>query len=284
MKQKTVYELLNWGIERLSDQHISTARLDAEVLLAYVIGKNRTWLYIEQKSEIDDKKGELYGKLIEKRVSKMPIGYIIGYKEFMSLDFLVSPSVLIPRPETEFLVEVVCNYGSAINNILEIGTGSGAIAVSLAKYNPEWRIMATDISLDALLIAKENSIRHKVKNIHFIQMNLFNGLSQKAKFDWIVSNPPYILTSDIDDLSDDIRKYEPIIALDGGQDGLNIIRNIINEAYKLLNARGKLAIEIGYGQVDDVIKITNSVGKYENYDFINDYAGISRVFYCQLKE
>jgi release factor glutamine methyltransferase len=213
----------------------------------------------------------------------------------MSLDFNVNRDVLIPRLETEMLVETVCKFRSSFNTtlhpsqegckVLDIGTGSGAIAVSLARYNPDWFVLATDVSMNALLIARENAVRHGVINkVSFVQTDLFDGISPNFKFDWVVSNPPYIPTSDLASLPDEIRKYEPIIALDGGTDGLDVIKQIIENAFMFLKPSGYLAIEFGYGQSEDVKRIADEIGRYTDYLIIKDYSEVLRVFCCKLKE
>lgn len=277
-------DLLRWAIEQLRKSGVETPQLDAEVLLAYVLKRDRLRLYVEPEINIDRVQELRYRELISKRLERMPVAYITGHKEFMSLDFKVDQSVLIPRPETEILVEVVCKQGKAVSRVLEIGTGSGAIAVSLAKYNPEWRILAIDISMSAIRIAHENACRHEVaKRISFAQTNLFDAISFHGKFDWIVSNPPYIPTADLAKLSDEIRKYEPIIALDGGADGLTVIRHIIEDAHEFLKPDGQLAIEIGYGQSEMVRGIADEMGQYSDCSMIDDYRGIPRVFCCRLR-
>jgi release factor glutamine methyltransferase len=285
MNVSNVREIFGWGTEKLSKEGIPTARLDAEVLLAYVLNKDRNWLYLESESEVNISDKAFYKALIDKRLKHVPVSYLIGRKEFMSLDFQVNANVLIPRPETELLVDTISRLGNTESNILELGTGSGAIAVSLAKYNSRWLILATDISMDALLIARKNAIGHGViGRISFIQTDLFAGIAVKAKFDWIVSNPPYISADELNALPEEVKEYEPIIALNGGNDGLDVIRRMINKAFSFLKADGRLAIEIGYGQIDDVKKIADEVGKYSDYFVINDYADIPRIFCCQLKK
>lgn len=281
-------ELLQWGIGSLKDAGIETAALDAEVLLAYVLGKNRTQLYLDGQEVVGNEAESIYNTVIGKRVSRVPVSYLTGHKEFMSLDFCVNESVLIPRPDTEILVETICKMGKPGSLVLELGTGSGAIAVSLAKYNEDWGILATDISMNALLVAKENAKINGVSDrVYFAQMDMFDGLrmmnhATPGIFDWVVSNPPYIASGEIYQLSPEIRKYEPKLALDGGLDGLDAIREILSKAFMVLKPDGKLAIEMGYGQRDPVQAIADSVGRYSQYRVVNDYSGTPRVFYCQL--
>ena len=213
----------------------------------------------------------------------MPVSYLTGHKEFMSLDFIVNENVLIPRPETEVLVETVCRLGEPGSRVLELGAGSGAIAVSLAKYNPDWYVLATDLSMEALIVAQENARYHGVTDrVYFLQGDLLNAFSSRSKFDWVVSNPPYIPARDLAGLPAGIRRYEPILALDGGLDGLDVIRRIIAEAHRVLKPGGRLAIEIGYGQSEDVQEIASKTERYSGCSIVRDYSGISRVFHSSF--
>jgi len=277
-------DLLQWAVEELTKCNIETPRLDAEVLLAHAIVKDRLQLYLALEDTVDKELELSYRNLIEERSAHKPVSYLTGRREFMSLDFMVNESVLIPRPETEVLVEAVGRLGKAGSRVLELGTGSGAIAVSLARYNPDWRILATDISTEALLVARENARFHDVADrIDFLQSDLFDALSSQGSFDWVVSNPPYITTREMEHLPIDIRDYEPKLALDGGADGLDVIRRIISGAYRILSPDGRLAIEIGYGQSEDVQKIADKTGKYSDYSIIKDYSGIHRAFCCSVQ-
>jgi release factor glutamine methyltransferase len=291
-----VKDILKQSIKLLKDDGIETPRLDAEVLLSYVLNKDRSQLYIYPDYVLSDDENSRYRALIDKRLEHTPISYLTGHKEFMSLDFKVNGNVLIPRPETELLVETVCKFRSntplrpsqegngIVRKVLDLGTGSGAIAVSIAKYNPDYLLLATDVSMSALFVARENVVHNDVINrVLFIQTDLFEGISPNNKLDWVVSNPPYIPTGDLSSLPDEIRNYEPILALDGGTDGLDVIKKIIENAFMFLKPSGHLAIEIGYGQSDDVQRIAEETGKYSDYDMIKDYSEIPRVFCCKTK-
>lgn len=276
--------ILTWATKTLKDEGIENPQLDAEVILAHLLKRERISLYLNLRKPLEKALELKYKSLIEERLKHKPISYIIGHKEFMSLDFKVNQNVLIPRPETEILVETICKVGISGSMVLELGTGSGAIAVSLAKYNQDWQIVATDISFQALLVASENARVHSVsKRVRFIQTNLFDGLSKSKLYDWVVSNPPYIPTSDLDTLPDDIRNYEPIIALDGGRDGLDIIKKILIHSPEVLKADGYLAIEIGCGQSNKIIDFAKALGNYSDCFTVNDYSGIPRVFCCKLR-
>jgi len=275
-----VKDLLKWGVEELRKHGIDTSRLDAEVLLAHAMRKGRLQLYLALEDAPDEKLEPYYRALMGKRSAHMPVSYLTGHREFMSLDFMVNESVLIPRPETEILVETVGKLGKARDRVLELGTGSGAIAVSLAKYNPDLHVVATDISMEALRVARKNARRHEVMDrISFLQSDLLMAFSLRETFDWVVSNPPYISEGDLAHLPAGIRNYEPMLALDGGVDGLDVIRRIIAKAHILLKSGGKLAMEVGYEQSENIQKVANNAGRYSDCSIIEDYAGIPRVLY-----
>ncbi len=282
-KAPCVKDLLQWAAKTLRKHKFETPRLDAEVLLAHAMRIDRLQLYLAFEDTVDKEIELYYRSMIAERLAYRPVSYLIGNKEFMSLDFIVNENCLIPRPETETLVETVWKLGIAGSQVLELGTGSGAIAVSLARCNSDWRIVATDLSMKAILVAQENARLHDViDRISFVQGDLFSAFSRHSKFDWVVSNPPYIPTRDLADLPPGIRQYEPILALDGGIDGLSVIRRIIAGAYTVLKPGGQLAIEIGYGQSDEVQNLAYETGKYSDSSIFKDYSGIPRVFCCSL--
>ncbi len=280
-KAQCVKDLLQWATEKLRERNFETPRLDAEVLLAHAMKIDRLQLYLAFEDSVDKEIELYYTSMIAERLAYRPVSYLIGNKEFMSLDFIVNENVLIPRPETETLVETVSKLGIAGSRVLELGTGSGAIAISLARHNHDWHFVATDLSMEAILVAQENARLHDViERISFVQGDLFSAFSRHGEFDWVVSNPPYIPTRDLADLPPGIRQYEPILALDGGIDGLNVIRRIISEAHTVLKPDGQLAIEIGYGQSDEVQNLAYETGKYSDFFITEDYSGIPRVFCC----
>ena len=285
VKPRRVKSLLQWAVEELEKFHIETPRLDAEVLLAHAMRKERLQLYLALEETSDAELESHYKSLIQKRSAHTPVSYLTGHREFMSLDFVVDENVLIPRPETEILVETVSKLGKAGDLALELGTGSGAIAVSLAKYNPGWHIVATDLSMAALRIARENTRRHEViDRISFAQADLFRAFLPIRKFDRVVSNPPYIPERDLAQLPADVREYEPMLALNGGTDGLDVIRRIIAGAWTVLRSGGMLAMEMGHDQSGDVQSIVKVTGRYSDYSIVGDYSGIPRIFHCRMQE
>ena len=229
--------------------------------------------------ECSEEQYNKYLEVINRRIKKEPFAYIVEHKEFMKLDFKVNEKVLIPRADTEILVQEIinmcCNTGEDNKfRILDMCTGSGCIAVSLAKYINNAEIIAVDISEDALIVAKENAEKNQV-NIEFIHSNLFERLSVSTKFDIIVSNPPYIKSNVIVELQDEVKR-EPYLALDGGETGVEFYRNIINEAYKFLKINGILAFEIGFDQALEVVSIMKQ-HDYKEINIIKDYGGNDRV-------
>jgi len=289
-------DILNWAAEYLKSRHISSARLDSEVLLSFVLNKDRTYLYQNSESRIQNPEFKIFKEFIERRGMMEPVSYITGEKEFWSLKFKVTKDTLIPRPETEILVQTVLdiirsqklkifNLQSSIFNpihILDIGTGSGNIAVSIAKESPESHVFTVDKSDNALSVAKENAITHNVAGkITFIRGDLYDfGFknSQIPKiFDIIVSNPPYIPTDDIEGLMSEVKDWEPRWALDGGKDGLKIIREIVKDTPIFLEPKGFLVMEIGFDQAEDVKNIIKATDKFSDIRFIKDLSGIERV-------
>ena len=248
-------KLLNLGSDKLKQKQIVTYRLDSEILLSKVLKKKREDLLINLNQKINPSQITKYNKFIIRRSNNEPIAYILKEKEFWSKNFYVSKDTLIPRPETELMVEkLVKIYKDKSISILDIGTGSGCILISLLSELRHSRGTGIDISKNAILIAKRNADRHGMHiNLKFLNKSLSDNFNQK--FDLIVSNPPYIMRKDIKNLNDDIKKYEPIIALDGGNDGLDLIKKVIYKTREILKINGMLALEVGNEQCKKVSKI-----------------------------
>lgn len=289
----TVLELLNWSTNYLKNHRIANPRLNAELLLARSMNLSREGLYIHLNGQVKEKEKEVLERMIEKRILGKPLQYILEHQEFWSIDFKVDPRVLIPRPETELLVEQAISILSKNSLgrapfVLEIGTGSGAIATSLAK---EWRdifLVATDISRDALLLAEENAKSAGVlSQVKFLNGDLFDPfrlIRGRELFDMILSNPPYIIRSEIQRLPKELRDYEPIGALDGGEDGLEFYRRIISQAPFYLRKGGWLLLELGQGQGKKVSDMMEDEGELNIPELIQDFSGIERVVKAQRKE
>jgi len=259
---------------------IDTARLDAEVLLAHACDVSRAALIAGLS--IDGDAAGKFRAMISRRASREPLAYIIGRKEFFSLDFEVTPAVLIPRPETETLVEAALKFLATRREprVLDIGTGSGAIAIAVAMNAPKARIIATDISKEALEVARLNAIRHGCDSrIQFIAADLFPDTD--PRFDLIVSNPPYIADADLDALQPEIRRHEPRHALAAGIDGLDFYRRIAAESRSHLNSDGAVMVEIGAGQAIAVEALFRRAG-FSNIDAVRDLARIERVIRARV--
>ena len=268
---------------------------ETELLFTEILNCNRQDLYLNKETFLDKAKASLISKALRRRLQGEPLQYILGKTEFMGLEFKVTPDVFIPRPETEILVEAVIDYAYRLSPmahcVLELGTGSGCIAISLAKYLSGFNITATDISRAALNIAKENAETNNViDKITFLKSNLFESLAIPAcpaggcdmRYAICVCNPPYIPTQEIEKLQPEIR-YEPAIALDGGKDGLDFYRRIIKEAPCFLREGGFLVMEMGFNQCMSIKEIFRLSGKFEIIDAIKDYNGIERVIVARVK-
>lgn len=263
-------------LENISD----TPRLDVEMLLKKALGDvDSMYIRMYLDKELNDEQEKYFLEMIKERLNERPIAYIIGNREFMGLDFFVKEGVLIPRPDTETLVEEIiniCNNKQGLD-ILDIGTGSGAITISLAKYLNNAHVISADISDIALEIASENAVSNNVdKQIDFIKSDVFSNISRDNKFDIIVSNPPYIKKEDISGLDRQVKDFEPYNALEGGEDGLDFYRKITKESRNFLKDKGILAYEVGHDQAFDVIQIMKGNG-FENIYTKRDLQGFERV-------
>lgn len=265
---------LQQGQKLLEDGRIFAPRLTAEVLLAHSIGCARSWLYAHSDEELKELWWIHYGRYLHQRLAGMPTQYITGRQEFFGRDFRVTPDVLIPRPETEHVVEAASKCRAA--TALDIGTGSGAIAVTLALETGA-RVTATDISPAALSVAQGNA-RRLAAPVDFVQCDLGSALRDRS-FDLVVSNPPYVPESDHATLQREVRDYEPAVALFAGADGLEIYRRLIPEAARLLKPGGRLILELGYTSLDPVRGMLGGWGEIET---IEDLARVPRVLCATL--
>ena len=277
-----VLEVIKTGSKLLKEKNISSHVLDTELLLSKSLNKSREELLINLDQNINKRDLTNFNKYLIRRSNKEPIAYLLGEKEFWSKKFFVNKDTLIPRPETELLVEKLVNiYKEKKITILDIGTGTGCIIVSLLSELKNSNGMAVDISREAILVAKKNACKFKLSDrIKFLHKS-FEELYEK-KFDLIVSNPPYIKRQDIKNLCDDIKKFEPKMALDGGNDGLDLIKKIIYKSKKILKINGTLALEIGNEQIKKVSRILID-NKFRINCIIKDYRNNVRCVIAEYK-
>jgi release factor glutamine methyltransferase len=292
-KHWTVRNVLQWTTDFFARHDLASARLDAEVLLAHVLEQDRLALYLHYEDSVPAPTLKAYRQLIRRRVNMEPIAYITGMREFYSISFAVEPSVLIPRPETEHLVEYVLQHveanagrtGEGALRILEIGTGSGNLCITLATHLPRARIVSLDVSFSAIAVAMKNLRGHPdcSERIRLIQGDLFKGLQpERARFHLIVSNPPYVPAESWDDLAPEVREYEPRVALDGGLGGTETLHRILRDATRFLLPDGAIVLEIGEDQAEAMADAAEETGHYRQWRVLEDYAGKPRVFVAEV--
>ncbi len=286
--KKTIGDALKEGIRKLSgNKSIPSPRLDCEILLGELLKLNRMELFLQSDKEISAENDALFSNLIDRRLRNEPTAYLVEKKEFMSLDFYVKPGILIPRPETELLVEYVINHFKNKDNIsvLDLCTGSGAIAVSVAHYMEHAKVTAVDKYDVCVETAKTNSVLHHVDNrVSVIKTDILEDFSlPETSYDCLVSNPPYIEKDVLSTLPKDVKNFEPMYALDGGNDGLIFYRRIMFLAEQLLRPGGTLVLEIGYNQGESVSKLIKSNKYFEDISVTKDYAGLDRMITAQKR-
>jgi release factor glutamine methyltransferase len=278
----TVLKVIQWTTAHFQKKEMDNPRLEAEVLLAHLLGIDRMGLYLNYDRPLTEEERTAYREMIQRRAGGEPLAYIVGYKEFWSMRFAVTPECLIPRPETEHLVEETVRIGKELPpplRVLEIGHGCGAVAIALAKELEQAQIVATDISPGPRALALENAEAHGVGGrIQFVLGGLFPP--GEGPFELICSNPPYIPTEEVLHLAPEVRDYEPPTALDGGADGLRFFREIAKGAPAFLAKGGWLLMEMGKGQDSQVAAIVKEQG-FVHVDLIQDYAGVQRVIRAQ---
>ena len=277
--QWTILNILQWTTNYFQEKGVQSPRLTAEILLAHTLQKDRMYLYVHHDQPLEAAERSHFKILIKQRVQGTPTQYLTGKQEFWSMEFQVTPEVLIPRPETEHLVEAAIKLSAQFPQptIVDIGTGSGVIAVSLKKELPHAEVYASDISEAALAIAKRNAsqLLNGENHIIFRQGDLLQPFSGTT-FDLIVSNPPYCSAEEYSTLAREVKNHEPRITLYAGEHGLDVYHRLIAEAHSYLKPDGYVLVEIGYGQKDAVVGIFQRHG-FVIKDVIKDYAGIDRV-------
>jgi len=280
LKHATIVNLVAYGQEQLVSCSDS-AKLDAQILLAFVLDKELRYLLTWPEKVLAKQDKHQYLALLDRRISGEPIAYIVGVKEFWSLPFLVSPATLIPRPDTEVLVELVLEQFADFDTLhcLDLGTGTGAIALALASEQPNWHIDAIDFSLDAVKLAQQNAEKLQLSHVNIFQSDWFSALNE-CKFDVIVSNPPYIDKLDENLSLGDVR-FEPESALVADEHGLGDIKHIAQQALKYLNNQGSLFFEHGFEQGEAVRNILTAFG-YDNAQTVRDFNGHERITWARL--
>lgn len=281
----TIKKLLLWTTHYFQEHHLDSPRLDAELLLAHVLHKQRIYLYTDFDLIVEPSELSLYREYIKKRVSGVSTAAIIGEKEFMGLTFKVNEDVLIPRPDTETWLEKIIQYHRNEQGlyVADLGTGSGAILLSFLYYCKEDTGVGVDISEKALALAEENGKNLKMDDrVTWRRGDYLTALEEGELFDGILTNPPYIPTGDIRGLAEEVR-HEPMNALDGGTDGLTFYRKLAEGAAEHLKDGGFLAAEFGIHQAADVVNLLKETGKFDSFEVITDYGGIERAVYCRKK-
>ncbi len=296
--QWTILKILRWTTDYLLEKGVSEPRASAEVLLAHVLGLSRLDLYLRYDQPLAPEELSRFKALMVRRRQGEPVAYLTGHREFWSLDFLVTPGVLIPRPETEILVaaavEAAKNFLTAQEQQktglwgVEIGVGSGAVVVSLARELPQITWLALDFSAAALAVAGDNARRHGVaERLHLVRGDLVAGLKSRPGFALMVANLPYVPRAEWEQLPKDIKDYEPPAALLGGEDGLDLIRVLTRQAHLYLQPGGCLALEVGAGQAERVLELLQQTGAYldkKNLEILADYQGIQRVVRARRRQ
>lgn len=271
------------AIALLGREGVGSARMNGEMLLMFTLGCDRAYLYTHPERELTPDEQSQYDEVIAKRASGYPAQYITGHQEFWGLDLIVNPSVLIPRPETEHIVEVVTEIAKKAEyagqqgrpKLVDVGTGSGAIALALAKELPKGQVLATDVSAEALEVAKLNAARLELDSrVEFRQSHVLDEVVRDGTYDFVVSNPPYVALSEADKVQDVVKKYEPKVAVFAGEHGLDVIRKLIPQAHAALGSGGYLVMEIGFSMSEQVMGIMSG---FDEVHAVPDLAGIPRV-------
>ncbi len=294
----TIVELLRWTADYLRDKGVLEPRASAEVLLAHVLNLSRLDLYLRYDQPLSPEELARFKSLVVRRRQGEPVAYLTGHREFWSLDFQVRSGVLIPRPETEILVASALEAARTMIGLelgcqepreferqrktvlwgLEIGVGSGAVVVALARELPQMAWLALDVSETSLTVARDNARRHGAADrLRFVRSDLLSGLNPGPRFALLVANLPYVPRSQWEQLPREIRDFEPQEALLGGDDGLELIRTLTQEAHRYLRPGGCLALEVGEGQAGEVLELLRETGAYQGLETLADYQGIQRV-------
>jgi release factor glutamine methyltransferase len=273
-------EALDNAIEYLTSRDVGSPRMNAELLLMFVLDCDRAYFFAHPERELTADEEDRYIEVVNERARGVPAQYIVGHQEFWGLDLIVNPSVLIPRPETEHLIETVVALAKSHPpsaspfKIVDVGTGSGAIALALAQEFPTSEIHASDLSPDALEVARANAARLRFDGVQFHQSDVLADLRRDQSFDFVVSNPPYVALTEEDKVQDVVKKFEPRVAVFAGKHGLDVIRRLIPQSWEALRPGGWLLMEIGYSMSEAVM---NLLGDWDDVHSVPDLQGIPRV-------
>jgi release factor glutamine methyltransferase len=275
----TVESVLRWAADDFRGRGVDSPRLDAELLLGRALGCTRIQLIADAKRSLDPDELGRFRELVKRRRAREPIAYILGEREFYGRAFRVDRRVLVPRPDTETLVEVALQRTadrSLSARVLDLCTGSGCVAITLARERPTTLVFAADVNADALAVARENALRLGAYNVAFRHGDLFGAVDPALRFDLVTANPPYIANAEIDGLEPEVRDHEPRLALEGGGDGLDVVRRLVAEAPRHLATSGKLAIEVGFGEAPAAAELFTKAG-FRDVEIRRDYGRIERV-------
>ncbi len=276
-------QALSAAITQLEQNEVGSPRMNGEVLLMFTLGCDRAYLYAHPERELTDDEQTRYEEAVDRRSSGYPSQYITGHQEFWGLDLIVTPAVLIPRPETEHIVEVVTDlasrapYAGSMDRpkLVDVGTGSGAIALALAKELLSANVLAVDVSAEAIEVAQANAVRLQLQSrVSFLQSDVLDAVTRDGTYDFVISNPPYVALSEADKVQDVVKKHEPKVAVFAGEHGLDVIRRLIPQAHETLRIGGYLVMEIGYSMSDAVMAIMEG---FDDVHAVPDLAGIQRV-------
>ncbi len=274
------------AVERLEAADVGSPRMNAEVLMMFVLSANRAYLYAHPERDLTSEEEARYDEALAQRATGVPSQYITGHQEFWGLDFVVSPAVLIPRPETEHLVEALLELVGGVPRprLVDVGTGSGCVALALAHELKDAEIYAVDLSPDALEIARANAVRLQLEDrVQFRRSDVLRAVSDLGDFDFVVSNPPYVAFGEADKVQKSVFEFEPRMAVFAGEHGLDVIHPLIEEAYAALKSGGWLAMEIGYSMRDAVVNLLNPT-MWDDIRVVPDLQGIPRVVAARKRQ
>ncbi|MGC2111171.1 MAG: peptide chain release factor N(5)-glutamine methyltransferase [Candidatus Korobacteraceae bacterium] len=278
-------QALTSAVDLLEAADVGSPRMNAEVLLMFVLGVHRAYLYAHPERELTSEEEVRYDEVLAQRATGMPSQYITGHQEFWGLDFVVTPAVLIPRPETEHLVETVLELARGVPHpkLIDVGTGSGCVALALAHELKDAEVYALDLSTDALEVARANAARLQLDGrVHFARSNVLETLDEVRNFDFVVSNPPYVGFDEADKVQKSVRDFEPRMAVFAGEQGLDVLGPLVAQAHRALKPGGWLAVEIGYSMRDAVVNLLSPT-LWDDINVVPDLQGIPRVVAAKRK-